>query len=107
MVVKAQVARKLASRDPAQAAQQATDIEEIGRAALSEVRQAVAGYRGRGLARELEAARAALAGTIAWSLSVWWLGEAITVIFTGVQASTPAASPTAWPPIPTAVRCSP
>jgi two-component system, NarL family, sensor histidine kinase DesK len=61
MVVKAQVARKLASRDPAQAAQQATDIEEIGRAALSEVRQAVAGYRGRGLARELEAARAALA----------------------------------------------
>jgi two-component system sensor histidine kinase DesK len=37
------------------------DIEEIGRGALSEVRQAVAGYRGRGLARELEAARAALA----------------------------------------------
>jgi two-component system sensor histidine kinase DesK len=32
MVVKAQVARKLASRDPAQAAQQAMDIEEIGRA---------------------------------------------------------------------------
>jgi two-component system, NarL family, sensor histidine kinase DesK len=61
MVVKAQVARRLASRDPAQAAQQATDIEEVGRAALSEVRQAVAGYRGRGLARELEAARAALA----------------------------------------------
>jgi len=61
MVVKAQVARKLASRDPAQAAQQAMDIEEIGRGALSEVRQAVAGYRGRGLARELEAARAALA----------------------------------------------
>jgi hypothetical protein len=52
-------------------------------------------------------ARAALAGTIAWSLSVWWLGEAITVIFTGVQASTSAASPTAWPPIPTAVRCLP
>ena len=31
MVVKAQVARKLASRDPAQAAQRASDIEEIGR----------------------------------------------------------------------------
>jgi two-component system, NarL family, sensor histidine kinase DesK len=61
MVVKAQVTRKLVSRDPAQAAQQAMDIEEIGRGALSEVRQAVAGYRGRGLARELEAARAALA----------------------------------------------
>jgi two-component system sensor histidine kinase DesK len=61
IVVKAQVARKLAGLDPAQAQQQAADIEEIGRAALSEVRQAVAGYRGRGLARELEAARASLA----------------------------------------------
>ena len=61
IVVKAQVARKLAGRDPAQAQQQAADIEEISRAALGEVRQAVAGYRGRGLARELEAARAALA----------------------------------------------
>ena len=62
MVVKAQVTRKLAARDPALAAQQAMDIEEIGREALTEVRQTVAGYRGRGLERELEAARAALAG---------------------------------------------
>ena len=62
MVVKAQVARKLAARDPELAAQQALDIEEIGREALTEVRQTVAGYRGRGLARELEAARTALAG---------------------------------------------
>jgi two-component system sensor histidine kinase DesK len=61
IVVKAQVARKLVDRDPAQAQQQAADIEEIGRVALAEVRQAVAGYRGRGLTRELEAARAALA----------------------------------------------
>jgi two-component system sensor histidine kinase DesK len=61
IVVKAQVARKLAGGDPAQAEQQAADIEEIGRVALGEVRQAVAGYRGRGLARELESARAALA----------------------------------------------
>ena len=61
IVVKAQVARKLAGRDPEQAQQQAADIEEIGRAALGEVRQAVAGYRGRGLARELEAGRTALA----------------------------------------------
>ena len=61
MVVKAQAARKLASRDPALAGQQAMDIEDIGRQALGEVRQAIAGYRGRGLARELEAARTALA----------------------------------------------
>jgi two-component system, NarL family, sensor histidine kinase DesK len=61
MVVKAQVTRKLVTRDPAQAEQQALDIEDIGRGALSEVRQAIAGYRGRGLARELEAARGTLA----------------------------------------------
>lgn len=51
MVVKAQVTRKLAARDPELAAQQALDIEEIGREALTEVRQTVAGYRDRGLAR--------------------------------------------------------
>lgn len=61
MVVKAQVTRKLVTRDPVQAQQQALDIEDIGRGALSEVRQAIAGYRGRGLARELEAARGTLA----------------------------------------------
>ena len=61
MVVKAQAARKLASRDPALAAQQAMDIEEIGRGALTEVREAIAGYRGRGLTRELAAARTGLA----------------------------------------------
>ena len=62
MVVKAQLIRKLATKDPALAEQEATDIEDIGREALAEVRQTVAGYRGRGLARELEAARTALAG---------------------------------------------
>jgi len=62
MVVKAQLIRKLAPRDAALAAQEALDIEDIGREALAEVRQTVAGYRGRGLARELEAARTALAG---------------------------------------------
>ena len=34
-------------------------------------------------------ARAALAGTIAWSLSVWWLGEGLGGIFTGL--ATPLA----------------
>jgi two-component system sensor histidine kinase DesK len=61
MVVKAQVVRKLATRDPQAAAVQAADIEAVGRRALTEVRQAVTGYRGQGLASELEAARAALA----------------------------------------------
>ncbi|WP_242906116.1 sensor histidine kinase [Actinomadura terrae] len=60
MVVKAQAVRLVADRDPALAAEQATDIETVGRRALSEVRQAVSGYRGRGLADELDAARTAL-----------------------------------------------
>jgi len=60
MVVKAQLVRKLASRDPESAARQAEDIERAGRQALSEVRKAVTGYRGRGLTREIEAARIAL-----------------------------------------------
>jgi two-component system, NarL family, sensor histidine kinase DesK len=61
MVVKAQAVRKLATRDPGLAAEQAADIEAVGRQALTEVREAVTGYRGRGLARELEAAQTALA----------------------------------------------
>ncbi|WP_433473410.1 sensor histidine kinase [Spirillospora sp. CA-142024] len=61
MVVKAQAVRRVAERDPAVAAEQAADIETVGRKALEEVRQAVSGYRGRGLAEELDAARMALA----------------------------------------------
>lgn len=59
-VLKAQAVRKLATRDPDAAAAQAADIEEVGRQALTEVRQAVSGYRGRGLSRELDTARTAL-----------------------------------------------
>jgi len=61
MVIKAQVVRRLATRDPGLAAEQAADIETVGRAALTEVRQAVSGYRGRGLTAELDGARTALA----------------------------------------------
>ncbi|MGI8332806.1 sensor histidine kinase [Actinomadura scrupuli] len=60
VVVKAQAVRRLAVRDPALAAEQAADIETVGRQALAEVRQAVTGYRGRGLTAELDAARMAL-----------------------------------------------
>ncbi|WP_214102808.1 sensor histidine kinase [Acrocarpospora catenulata] len=56
MVVKAEVVRRLAPADGEAAAQQAADIERIGREALAEVRAAVTGYRGRGLAAELAAA---------------------------------------------------
>ena len=61
MVVKAQAVRRLAPRDAEVTARQAADIEAIGREALTEVRLAVTGYRGRGLAAEMAAARTALA----------------------------------------------
>jgi two-component system sensor histidine kinase DesK len=62
MVVKAEAVRRLLPRDPATAADQAADIEQIGRRALVDVREAVTGYRTRSLSAELDGARAALAG---------------------------------------------
>ncbi|WP_326639561.1 histidine kinase [Streptosporangium sp. NBC_01755] len=61
MVVKAEAVRRLAPRDAEAAVRQAVDIEAVGREALTEVRAAVSGYRGRGLAAELASARTVLA----------------------------------------------
>ncbi|GGO30307.1 hypothetical protein GCM10010116_60700 [Microbispora rosea subsp. aerata] len=52
MLVKAEAVRRLSRVDADTAAAQAADIEQIGRQALAEVRAAVTGYRGRGLATE-------------------------------------------------------
>jgi two-component system sensor histidine kinase DesK len=60
VVVKAQAVRRLAPLDAEAAAEHAADIETIGRRALVEVRQSVDGYRGTGLAIELDRARSAL-----------------------------------------------
>ena len=60
MVIKAQAVRKLIPRDEALAVEQAADIETIGRDALRQVRLAVTGYRGQGLAAEIDGARTAL-----------------------------------------------
>ncbi|MDF5755595.1 histidine kinase [Spongiactinospora sp. TRM90649] len=60
IVVKAEAVRRLAPRDTGAAVGHAADIETIGREALLEVRQAVAGYRDSGLASELDRARSAL-----------------------------------------------
>jgi two-component system, NarL family, sensor histidine kinase DesK len=60
MVIKAQAVRKLIPRDGGLAVEQAADIETIGRDALRQVRLAVTGYRGRGLAAEIDGARMAL-----------------------------------------------
>jgi two-component system sensor histidine kinase DesK len=61
IVVKAEVVRRIAERDPAAAAAQAADIEQVGRRALTEIREAVTGYRETGLTSELTRAKAALA----------------------------------------------
>ncbi|MER7006497.1 histidine kinase [Dactylosporangium sp. NPDC000555] len=60
IVVKAEVVRRLAERDPATAAAQAADIEQVGRRALVEIREAVTGYRETGLTAELTRAKGAL-----------------------------------------------
>lgn len=65
IVVKAEAVRRLAEADPAAAAAHGTDIETLGRSALSEVREAVAGYRANGFASELRhAAQSLSAGGI-------------------------------------------
>lgn len=62
VVVKSEAVRRLAERGEADsAAREAADIEAVGRQALVEVREAVTGYRERGLASELDNARSALA----------------------------------------------
>lgn len=61
IVVKAEVVRRMVPRDPAAAVREAGEIQDVGRRALVEVREAVTGYREGGLATELEGARTALA----------------------------------------------
>ncbi|MFI7454190.1 sensor histidine kinase [Nonomuraea sp. NPDC049714] len=60
IVVKAEAVRRLALRDPEQARRQAGDIETVGRQALTEVREAVTGYREASLTGELDRAVDAL-----------------------------------------------
>ncbi|MFJ6072701.1 sensor histidine kinase [Streptomyces sp. NPDC093065] len=60
IVVKSEAARRLAHRDLDAALTQITDIESVGRQALTEVREAVTGYREGSLGTELDRARSAL-----------------------------------------------
>ncbi|MFJ8190545.1 sensor histidine kinase [Streptomyces sp. NPDC096094] len=60
IVVKSEAARRLAPRDLDAALTQITDIESVGRQALTEVREAVTGYREDSLGTELDRARSAL-----------------------------------------------
>ena len=60
IVVKSEAARRLAPRNMDAALEQVTDIESVGRQALTEIREAVTGYREGSLATELDRARSAL-----------------------------------------------
>jgi two-component system sensor histidine kinase DesK len=60
ITVKAELAGRLIAANPERAATEVADVEQLARAALADVRAAVAGYRELSLAGELVAARAAL-----------------------------------------------
>jgi len=60
IVLKSELASKLVERDPVRAKAEMADVEQTARTALSEVRQAIGGYRSNGLAAELAQARATL-----------------------------------------------
>ena len=60
IVLKSELAAKLAETDPTRAAQEIRDVERISRDALGQVRSTVRGYQSHGLLAEVEQARSAL-----------------------------------------------
>ena len=62
IVLKSELAAKLADRDPARAAQEIRDVERISRDALAEVRKAVRGYRSERIRRRDRQRRARAGG---------------------------------------------
>lgn len=63
IALKAELASQLAETDAARAVGEIREVEVVAREALSEVRAAVEGYRGKGFAGELQRARQALAAS--------------------------------------------
>ena len=60
IVLKSELASKLADKNPLRAFEEIREVERISREALSEVRAAVQGYRGSGLSAELARSKVAL-----------------------------------------------
>jgi two-component system sensor histidine kinase DesK len=58
--LKSELAGKLMDRDPERAGREIREVENISRQALSEVRDAIRGYRSQGLVAELAQAKATL-----------------------------------------------
>jgi two-component system sensor histidine kinase DesK len=60
ILLKAELAERLVPLDPARATAEIGEVQQTARFALREIREAIAGYRARGLAAEIEAARRTL-----------------------------------------------
>ena len=60
IVLKAELAKRLVGKDDARAAIEIADVERTARTALAEVREAIGGYRSKGLSAEVEQARRTL-----------------------------------------------
>jgi len=60
IILKSELAGKLMDRDPQRAGNEIREVEQISRQALSEVRDAIRGYRSRGLEAELAYAKSTL-----------------------------------------------
>jgi two-component system sensor histidine kinase DesK len=60
IILKAELAGRLIAIDPARATAEISDVEVTARSALSEIREAIGGYRSRGLVAEIKAARLTL-----------------------------------------------
>ena len=62
IVLKSELAAKIAEADPERSVAEIRDVERISRETLADVRAAISGYRARGLTGELDNARRVLAG---------------------------------------------
>lgn len=60
IVLKSELAGRLFERDPQRARQEIGEVEQVSRKALSEVREAIRGYRSEGLAAEIDRAHRTL-----------------------------------------------
>jgi two-component system sensor histidine kinase DesK len=60
ITLKSELAGKLIDRDPLRAGQEIREVEQISRQALSDVRDAIRGYRSKGLVAELAQAKSTL-----------------------------------------------
>jgi two-component system sensor histidine kinase DesK len=100
--LKTEVAGRLLTTDPRRADQEITEIQEIARRALREVREAVGGYRSATVAVELAGARTALAAAgITWQEDIaavdlpneveaalaWTLREGVTNVVRHARAT--------------------